>query len=386
MSRLIEARAGTMVREPTLGRALLAIVVLVTLAVAACAEPSTRVPTGTPTGTPTPAPTATPAPTPRPTPTPAPTPGTIPVPASINATGASDVSPALTSFLGTVPDGSTVTFAAGATYRLDRALILYNRRGLTFAGNGATLRINGCDPSDSAFKLDVANDRITIRDFTIVGDNAGGGTSSAYRAGCETQAGVALYHATNVEISHVTISNVWGDCLYVDESSGGWSDGVWFHDSVCKLNGRQGVAILAGSHVTVERVTFDRLAMHVLDIEPYAASGGGTYVTFRANTVSRYGLSPVYDPYFFAADGVAGSVVHDVTVSGNTVSGGTLHTSVQVARQGNIVFADNSSTVPGPGPVLHFAHVDGVTVTGNSQPLTSGVLASITDCTGVTYR
>jgi hypothetical protein len=30
------------------------------------------------------------------------------------------------------------------------------------------------------------------------------------------------------------------------------------------------------------------------------------------------------------------------------------------------------------------AHVDGLTLTGNLQPLTRGVLASITDCTGVT--
>jgi hypothetical protein len=35
--------------------------------------------------------------------------------------------------------------------------------------------------------------------------------------------------------------------------------------------------------------------------------------------------------------------------------------------------------------VLMFAHIDGLTVTGNVQPLTSGSLASITDCTGVTY-
>ena len=58
---------------------------------------------------------------------------------------------------------------------------------------------------------------------------------------------------------------------------------------------------------------------------------------------------------------------------------------IDLARRQNIVFTNNTSTVAGGGPVLRFAHIDGLTVTGNVQPLSSGVLASITDSTGVTY-
>jgi hypothetical protein len=36
------------------------------------------------------------------------------------------------------------------------------------------------------------------------------------------------------------------------------------------------------------------------------------------------------------------------------------------------------------GPVLFFKHVDGLTVTGNIQRLSSGFLTRIIDCTGVT--
>ncbi len=35
---------------------------------------------------------------------------------------------------------------------------------------------------------------------------------------------------------------------------------------------------------------------------------------------------------------------------------------------------------------IYRSSIDGLTVTGNVQPLTSGTLASISDCTGVTYR
>ena len=40
----------------------------------------------------------------------------------------------------------------------------------------------------------------------------------------------------------------------------------------------------------------------------------------------------------------------------------------------NIVFTNNISTQTISGPVLQFRSVDGLTVTGNSQPLSSGSL------------
>jgi hypothetical protein len=47
------------------------------------------------------------------------------------------------------------------------------------------------------------------------------------------------------------------------------------------------------------------------------------------------------------------------------------------------VFANNTTTKAGGGPVLIFEHVDGLTVSGNSQPVTSGWLVSISDSTAV---
>jgi hypothetical protein len=105
-------------------------------------------------------------------------------------------------------------------------------------------------------------------------------------------------------------------------------------------------------------------------------------------------LSDKYTGYFFAADGAAGSTVHDVTVTGNTVTGNPhagydgkprgLNTTVEVARRQNIIFTTNTATLAVPGTVLVFAYVDGVTVTGNVQPLSSGTLTRFLNCTGVT--
>ncbi len=317
-----------------------------------------------------------------------PLPGDIAVPASIDATGATDASSALLAFIAKVPDESTIVFRAGGIYRIDHGLVLMSRHGLVFEGNGATLKASGCESQSSPFKLADHNDRITIRNLTLLGANTNGGTSAAFLPGCEFQAGVAIYQSQHIEIANVTIRRMQGDCLYVD--AGGpdyvWSEDIWFHDSVCEANGRMGVAITAARRVTIEHVAFDNLALFVLDIEPFSDKGGATNVVFRENTVGTYGLSPRLTPYFFAADGQADAVIAGVTVTRNLVTGGFLTSNVTIPRRQRIVFTNNRSTMPSDGTVLEFRHIDGLTVTGNVQPRLRGPIARIDDCTGVTAQ
>jgi hypothetical protein len=337
-------------------------------------------PTPTPAPTPTPTPKPTPTPTPRPTPTPTPTPAGITVPASIDATGATDASAALNTWLASVPNGSTIVFKAGGIYRMNVGLTFSNRSGLTFEGNGATLRSNGdASRASSLFHLNGGNRNIRIRNFTLVGNSS---TPGVWSTVGEQAHGIAVNGGTGVEIANVTVSAVWGDGLYVR----GWADTVWLHDSHVVSNGRMGVAIVSGRNVTVERVAFDKVGYGVFDIEPNEATGGASNVKFINNTVGV--VSQVRGKAFlFGANGAAGSVVSDVTVSGNTVTGDSLDTYVtNTTRRQNIAFTNNTAHGVSPGPVLYFAHVDGLTVTGNVQPLTSGSLASISDCTGVTSR
>ena len=55
--------------------------------------------------------------------TPTSKPPTLKVPGSIDATGSTDVSGQLQSVIDKAPNGSTIVFKAGGTYRLDRALV-----------------------------------------------------------------------------------------------------------------------------------------------------------------------------------------------------------------------------------------------------------------------
>ncbi len=300
----------------------------------------------------------------------------IPVPASVDATGGSDASAALIAFIGSVPDGSTIVFRAGATYRLDAAIKFAHRRNLTLAGNGATLRGHGgTTEASSLFWLGSyggANSGIVIRDFSLVGNST---TPGVYQGGKEGAHAILVDGGSGIDLSRVTVSGVWGDCLYV----GGSADGVTFHDATCRSNGRNGVTITSGSNVTVQRVAFDAAGYCTFDIEPNQASEAARSIRFLDNTAGTWSNS------FLSAEGAAGSVVSGVTVSGNTVTGRSLLTVIGLARRQNVVFTNNRSSVAASGPVLRFAHVDGLTVSGNVQPLSSGSLASISDSTGVTY-
>jgi hypothetical protein len=196
----------------------------------------------------------------------------------------------------------------------------------------------------------------------------------------EQAAAITIVGGSQVEIADVTISGVGGDGLTLTGDAPDWPEGIWFHDSHVVSSGRMGVAVVAGRNVTVERVAFDESGYSTFDIEPNVDDQGASNVQFLDNTAGTWTNS------FLSADGAAGSVVSDVTVSGNSVTGASLLTVIDLARRQNITFTNNRSTVTAAGPVLRFAHVDGLTVSGNVQPLSSGVLASIDDSTGVTYN
>jgi hypothetical protein len=309
-------------------------------------------------------------PAPVPTTTPPPTTGGIPVPSSIDATGRNDASASLNSWLGTLPSGSTVLFKAGGTYRMDKGLRV--SKSLTVEGNGATLKSNG-DYQDMSSLVVVSGTGVKIRGFKLVGNSPSPGV---YRGGQEWAHGILTIGGGNIEIANVTVSGVYGDCLKVGKGS----NTVSFHDSTCTSVGRNGVSIISASNVTIQRVAFPKSGYCTFDIEPNQSTEVVRNIKFLNNTAGTWTNT------FLSAEGAAGSVVNGVTVNGNTVTGKSLKTIIALARRQNVVFTNNTSLVMASGPVLSFSHIDGLTVTGNNQPLSSGSLATITDSTNVTYR
>ena len=166
---------------------------------------------------------------------------------------------------------------------MDAGLKFLDRHDLTFEGNGATLRSNGdVHEASSLFALWSGDTGIVIHDFNLVGNSPSPGV---YLPGQEGAHGVLIGGGGNVDVSDVTISGVYGDAFYV----GGWADGVSIHDSIVKSNGRNGVAIIAGRNVTVQRVTFDESGYCSLDVEANDSTEGAANIKFLDNLVGTLG-------------------------------------------------------------------------------------------------
>ena len=206
------------------------------------------------------------------TPTPAPA-NTVNLPSSIDATGSRDVSAELNAFIRNAPNGSTIVFKAGGTYRTNEVVRVLGKKRITLDGNGATLKLTGpIDFLGAGIFVEQLSEDITIRDLNIVGQHAAAGTKDALGPG-ENHNAIAVYGSTNVLIERVDIRRVGGDCLYVSAHERRiWSDGVTFRDSTCRLTGRMGVTVIAGSRIRVVNNTFDEIGYAVVGSNPTPAT------------------------------------------------------------------------------------------------------------------
>lgn len=274
--------------------------------------------------------------------------GAVSPPASIDATGATDVTAALDDWIAATPDRSTITLAADARYRVDGVIQIRNRRGLVIEGNGATIVAPDDGASSEPTQRSLAgkwprNRRhiaisgstgITVRDLVIDGPD----TEGTYDPALEGQAGFVIGGSTDVTLERVAVREVWGDGVYV----GGGSAAVRIVDSTFDTIGRQGVAIVNGSDIVVERNRFDRVARSVFDVEP-VRRWKVEQVTLRDNAVGEYGN-------FLLASGGGGENVTDVRLEGNEIDGGrglTVFAGVARSPRRGLAIVGNSSDVVG---------------------------------------
>lgn len=137
-------------------------------------------------------------------------------PSAIDSTGATDVTASLLAFIEGVPDGSTISFPAGARYRIEESLIIEGRRDLTFEGNGAEFFATTEADRNRRHWWIRNSDGITIRDVVVRGANPHAGTGdAAYRADREAQHGFDFGGTKNALFEGVTVTDVYGDFVYI---------------------------------------------------------------------------------------------------------------------------------------------------------------------------
>ena len=173
---------------------------------------------------------AAPSPTPTPTPTPTPAhadaqptdPPGVRVPDSVDSSGGSDGVDALQSFVDGVPDGSTIVFKSGGTYRLSQgSASCPARHDLVFDGNGATLRATGPGTDGRASLILVWAGRRSASpsgDFTLVGNNPDAGTVER-RPRLASRSGRARLGPPTSRSPTSAMRDFYGDCVNIGPNS-----------------------------------------------------------------------------------------------------------------------------------------------------------------------
>ena len=294
------------------------------------------------------------------------------VPATIDYTGKSDVTDALQSFIDGLDDNVLVRFHRNGRYRVEGTLFVTNMT-VTFDGQGATIFATTPGTLERSEWWITGGENIVFRNIKVDGANPFAGVGDrAYDPRREKQHGFRIEGVDGVELDHVTVTDTYGDFVYVARFVQETTTNVWIHDSVFRRNGRQGIALVAATGVIIERNSFSDTRRSTIDLEP---NGPGQLVSqafILNNNVGRGRL------LFIASHGKG--PVNDVVISGNVLHHHTMSTDVMSPtgeRRKNWIFTNNTSDTVSYNRPIRFIAVDGVLVSGNKQPI-SGPAEGVT--------
>ena len=223
----------------------------------------------------------------------------VTVPSSIDASGGSDVRPALQSFINSQPNGTAISFPSGAVYRVGAGIRLDNRHNLILDGRGTTIRTTGSGGLSSPFVLSWAIEQHRRLDPELRPRRQQHPDRHGH---LRRRAGEPGGHPPERwrpdRVQRLTIRRMNGDGLYANEntpsagSAAAWPTDIWFHDNSIDSVGRNAFTVNSGRRVTLERNGIDHVGGSVLDIEPDLSTQGAADLILRNNIVGIWGMSP----------------------------------------------------------------------------------------------
>jgi Right handed beta helix region len=311
-----------------------------------------------------------------------PTGKTYPAPRSIASDCSADVTAALTKWITSVPDNSTLRLGERACYRVDGSFTIANRETLLVDGNGATIKAT---TKGSRIRVHIGiadSENIIVRNLTVRGANPrAGATPDAYDPELEAQHGFSLGSVRHVLLDKVQAYDVYGDFVYVSSTGRGPnrdqpSDNVAVVRSRFARNGRQGIAITNGRNVTVENNDISDVARSLFDLEPNVERNSVRAVRIEGNTTGAA------VNFWIAAKG-AGNQMGDIVVRGNTMrapTGGLVFVfgGDRGGARGPFTFEGNKLRITGAVTdeeavgAFFFAHTDRIEIRDNQLDLPRG--------------
>jgi hypothetical protein len=300
------------------------------------------------------------------------------VPRSIDPTGGRDVAAALTRFIRSVPNDSTITFPHNARYRIDGQVTVRRASGLVIDGNGSTFFrvVDGSSKRLRLWLFELVRDSV-FRDAKIVGLNRAGHNDwdRVY------EHGIALYGDRDFTVADVRVLRTWGDGLVIQHadrvtptsSTRVYPNNVMVRDSYFKRNGRAGISIITGTDISIVHNRVLNAAINLVNLEPDADEQVIDGVDIRNNT---FDISSEHGGLMVASSGTC--QVNNVTISGNKQVG--YHSTLAIwskpfdrptctVRSTGWRIVNNEFLAVGGGVnpyVIRFDTRDDVTIQGNS--------------------
>jgi hypothetical protein len=288
---------------------------------------------------------------------------------AIDATGGSDVTAELQALFDRTPDGGVVRLARDGDYRVEGTIALNDRHDLVIDGNGARIFATTTGAPDRCQIKILGGSGFEIRNLEIQGANPHAGLDErAYNPELEFQAGLTLEGVTDVEVDRVNIHDTYGDHIFIGRrlEDRRVTERVWIHDSSFARSGRQGIAIIDGRDIVIERNRLTDMPRGTVDLEP----AGGLVVENVHIIDNEVGPGRLL---FVPAAG--GGPVNRIVIARNRLHGRPLTVSVEPPegqRRRHFWVVDNVTDRTWDKATLAFTRTDGVIVRGNRQPLTEG--------------
>jgi len=249
------------------------------------------------------------------------------VPKNIKGDCSVPVESQVMAWLASVPDGSTVQFAAGRCYGQDGTITLTDRNGLVIDGQGSEFRALTPGGSHRANWRFVRGRDLTVRNLAVRGSNSQG----QYEPAVEWQHGYSVEGVQGMTLSNVKARETWGDGvdLWRGASSPACGDdassarNVLIAGALLERIGRQGVAVVDAEQVTVQDSTIGPVAWANVDIETDEGCEIARQITVARNSFGSNGWGVIVNGGF-GADPQVG----DVSVIDNVQTAPTVDTGI----------------------------------------------------------
>jgi hypothetical protein len=290
-----------------------------------------------------------------------------------------DVTAELTTWIASVPDGSTLLFAKRACYRIDETLQVTNRQGLRFEGNGATFRADTDGDQGRRHLVFLGGGGIVVDDLTIRGANhAASATNAPYVADKESQHAFSFQGVNGATLDHVRALGVYGDFVYIGVGKDGqtWSNDVKVTNSVFIGSGRQGISVIAAQNVVIDHNTIEGVARSMFDIEPNSPRDGALHVRITNNHTGTAGN------FWLASKGSGTGTIADITVTNNVaenatgnvmwVAGSGMKSRGPFVIERNVFYLRGTAHDSGSRGAFYFSRCTDVTVRANIAEFPAG--------------